>query len=105
MRAPFRFTTPRTWINPADRRRQRTANGKVTSPRGSAAVLWFSPLNHAQLVTGLPNAPVIRPINAAFLRTPPSSIAISDDGNWLAVSTSAGLYLWGPVGQMNRRCR
>ncbi len=74
----------------------------VTSPRGSAAVLWFSPLNHAQLVTGLPNAPAIRPINAAFLRTPPSSVAISDDGNWLAVSTSAGLYLWGPVGQMNR---
>ncbi len=74
----------------------------VTSPRGSAAVLWFSPLNHAQLVTGLPNAPVIRSINAAFLRTPPSSVAISDDGNWLAASTSTGLYMWGPVGQMNR---
>jgi len=73
----------------------------VTSPRGSAAVLWFSS-NNAQLVTGLPSAPVIRQINASYLRTKPTSLAISDDGKWLAGAWPVGLYVWGQFGQVNR---
>jgi hypothetical protein len=72
------------------------------SPRGSAAVLWFSPINTAQLVTGLPAAPVIRQISASYLRGTPTSLAISDDGKWLAGVWPSGLYVWGPFGQVNR---
>jgi hypothetical protein len=78
----------------------------VTSPRGSAAVLWFSRTDSAEVVTGLPGAPVIRQITASFARTVPSSLAISDDGQWLAAAWSGGsqpgLYMWSQYGQVNQ---
>src|SRR5580658_2541667 len=39
----------------------------VLSPRGSAAALWFFSINQVQLVTGLPDAPAIRQVDASFL--------------------------------------
>lgn len=72
----------------------------VLSPRGSAAVLWSG--NRAQVVTGLPDAPMIRTVDASFLQTAPSALAISDDGSWLAQASSEGVYAFGPNGDVKR---
>jgi hypothetical protein len=73
----------------------------VLSPRGSAAALWFSSINQVQLVTGLPNAPVIRQLDASFLGSP-GALALSDDGAWFAGTWTAGVYAFGPNGEMNQ---
>jgi len=77
----------------------------ILSPRGSAAVLWFSSLNSSanqlQVVTGLPDAPVIRQLDAAFLGSAPVALAISDDGAWVAGAWTSGVYAVGPDGQVN----
>ena len=80
------------------------------SPRGSAAVLWFSSLNASasqlQVITGLPDAPVIRQLDASFLDSgkpsAPGALAISDDGAWVAGTGTSGVYAVGPDGQVNR---
>jgi hypothetical protein len=79
----------------------------VLSPLGSAAALWFSSVNQIQLVTGLPDAPVIRQLDAAFLGFAPGALAISDDGawvagTWVAGTGASGLYAFGPNGEVNR---
>jgi len=68
----------------------------VLSPRGSAAALWFSSINQVQLVTGLPDAPAIRQVDASFLASAPGALAISDDGAWFAGAWSRGVYAFGP---------
>jgi hypothetical protein len=73
----------------------------VLSPRGSAAALWFSSIHQAQLVTGLPNAPLIRQLDASFLGSP-GALALSDDGAWFAGTWAAGVYAFGPNGEVNR---
>jgi hypothetical protein len=74
----------------------------VLSPRGSAAALWFSSINQVQVVTGLPNAPVIRQLDASFLASAPGALAISDDGAWVAGTWISGVYALGPNGEVNR---
>jgi hypothetical protein len=78
----------------------------ILSPRGSAAALWFSSINQVQLVSGLPNAPTIRQLDASFLGPAPDALALSDDGAWLAGAwsgaTSAGVYAFGPNGEVSR---
>ncbi len=74
----------------------------VVSPRGSAAVLYFSVNNQAQIVTGLPDAPAIRRIDLAVQGTAPNALAISDDGAWLSVASIAGVYAFGPKGEAGR---
>jgi hypothetical protein len=74
----------------------------VLSPRGSAAALWFSSINQVQLVTGLPDAPAIRQVDASFLGSTPDRIAISDDGSWFAGTWPGGVYAFGPTGEANR---
>lgn len=74
----------------------------VLSPRGSAAALWFSSVNQVQLVTGLPDAPVIRQVDASFLASAPGTLAITDDGTWFAGVWSQGVYAFGPSGEVNR---
>ena len=71
------------------------------SPRGFSAALWFSSTKRAQVVTGLPNAPVIRPVDTSLFDSAPSALAISDDGAWLSVFSGA-LYALGPNGEINR---
>jgi hypothetical protein len=71
------------------------------SPRGTSAVLWFNSISRAQIVTGLPDAPQLRGVEAAFLGENPSALAISDDGAWLAGLWSKGLYAFGPLGESN----
>src|SRR5690349_22306389 len=72
------------------------------SPSGSAAALWFSSLNQAQVVTGLPDAPIIRQLDASFLGSAPGSLTVSDDGSWLAGVWAQGVYAFGPNGEVNR---
>jgi len=74
----------------------------VLSPRGSAAALWFSSIHQVQLVTGLPDAPVIRQLDASFLGSAPDALALSDDGSWLAGVWSSSVYAFGPSGETNR---
>jgi hypothetical protein len=78
----------------------------VLSPGGSAAALWFNSINQVQIVTGLPEAPSIRQLDASFLGSSPVALALSDDGAWLAGAwlgeTSMGVYAFGPNGDVNR---
>jgi hypothetical protein len=73
----------------------------VLSPRGSAAAIWFFSINQVQLVTGMPDAPTIRQVDASFLGSP-SALALSDDGAWFAGTFSAGTFAFGPDGEVNR---
>ena len=74
----------------------------VISPDGSAAALWFSAISHAQVVTGLPRSPQVREVDATFLGPSPYSLAVSDDGQWLAGAWRSGNYAFGPNGEVNR---
>jgi hypothetical protein len=78
----------------------------MLSPRGSSAALWFSPVNQAQVVTGLPDAPAIRQVDASFLGLPmspaPGALAVSDDGAWVSGVWSQGVYVFGPNGEVDR---
>jgi hypothetical protein len=74
----------------------------VLSPGGSAAALWFSSINQVQIVTGLPEAPSIRQLDASFLGSSPEALALSDDGAWLAGTWLTGVYAFGPNGEVNR---
>lgn len=70
----------------------------AASPRGSSAILWFSAAAQFEILSGLPGAPAIRQIDAPFLNTALSAIAVSDDGQWMAAASSAGVYEWGADG-------
>jgi len=74
----------------------------ILSPRGSSAALWFSSIHQVQLVTGLPDAPTIRQVEASFLGPTPAALAISDDGAWFAGAWPGGVYALGPNGEVNR---
>ena len=73
----------------------------VLSPRGSSAALWFSSVNQAQVVTGLPDAPAIRQVDASFLGSAPGALAVSDDGAWFSGAWSQGVYAFGPNGEVD----
>lgn len=83
----------------------------VLSPRGSAAVLWFSSTSHLQIVSGLPGSPSVRQVDATFLSAvlddassvdSPGALAVSDDGQWVVGSWTRGLYAFGPNGEVTR---
>ena len=66
------------------------------SPNGTAAVLWFPALSQFEAVSGLPDSPSVRTIDASFLNASPLSIAISDDSQWTVGLWSTGVYAFGP---------
>jgi hypothetical protein len=68
------------------------------SPHGSSAALWFSSTGKLQIVSGLPDAPAVRTVDASFLSDSPLALAISDDAQWSAGLWSAGVYAFGPSG-------
>jgi hypothetical protein len=70
------------------------------SPSGTSAALWFPLSGHLQAIGGLPNSPAVRDIDATFLNDSPLAIAISDDGQWAAGLWSAGVYAFGPNGEV-----
>ena len=70
----------------------------AVSPRGLSAALWFSAAAQLEILTGLPAAPAIRPIDTSLAGSALSAIAVSDDGQWITAASSAGVYQWGPDG-------
>jgi hypothetical protein len=70
----------------------------VTSPTGSSAAFWFSDAAQFELLSGLPATPVMRQVPASMLNSGLTAMAVSDDGQWIAASSSAGVFEWGPDG-------
>lgn len=68
------------------------------SPRGTAAAFWFTSTSQVQIVTGLPDAPVIRQVSAPLLGSLPDALAVADDGDWFAGSWISGAYAFGSGG-------
>jgi hypothetical protein len=66
------------------------------SPSGTSAALWFPFTGKLQIVSGLPDSPAVRTIDASFLNASPLSIAVTDDGQWAAGLWAAGVYAFGP---------
>jgi len=70
----------------------------VFSPSGTAAALWFSAGGRMQVVSGLAATPSVRVIDASFLGGDPTSLAVSDDGQWVAGAWASSVYAFGPDG-------
>jgi hypothetical protein len=56
------------------------------SRQGSAAVLWYSAVRHAQILSGLPGNPSVRDVDLSFTTSDPSAFAVTDDGATFAGS-------------------
>jgi hypothetical protein len=70
----------------------------LLSPRGSAAVLWYSAVHQALILSGLPGNPSLRDLDLSFAASDPTALAITDDGVTLAGSWSGIVYQFGPNG-------
>ena len=75
------------------------------SPSGSAAVLWFASSHHLEIVSGLPDTPVVRSVDAGFLSgssssDAPAALTVADDGTWGAGAWSSGVWAFGPNGEV-----
>jgi hypothetical protein len=71
----------------------------VFSPSGSAAVLYRQDSSRMQILTGLPDTPVVRDLSIAGLNSP-AALAINDDGNLALVAGQDSDPSWmvGPDG-------
>ncbi len=70
------------------------------SPHGTAAALWFPLTGQLQAISGLPDTPAVRTVDATFLNASPLAIAISDDGQWAAGLWSTSVYAFGPSAEV-----
>lgn len=68
------------------------------SPTGASAALWFPITGKLEIMTGLPDSPSVRTVDASFLNASPLAIAVTDDGQWAAGLWPAGVYAFGPSG-------
>jgi hypothetical protein len=68
------------------------------SSQGSAVVLLNAAIRHVQIVTGLPSSPVVREVDVSFVATPPSTLAVSDNGLYLAAGYPGIVYQFSPAG-------
>jgi hypothetical protein len=59
----------------------------LLSPRGSAALLWYSATRHALILSGLPANPSVRDVDLSYAASDPTVFAVSDDG-----ASSAGIW-------------
>jgi hypothetical protein len=73
----------------------------VLSPRGAGAALWFTSIKRIQTLKGLPDSPAVHNIDVGFLGNDPESLAVSDDGQWVAGVWQDGLHAFGPNGEAN----
>lgn len=73
----------------------------VFSPSGSAAVLYRQDSSRIQILTGLPDTPVVRDLSVAGLNSP-AALAITDDGNLALVAGQDSDPSWtvGPDGNL-----
>jgi hypothetical protein len=74
----------------------RSPDSLTMSPRGSSAALYYSAANQIQIVSGLPASPSVRTVDVSFLTLSLPTIAVSDDGKWLAF----GSYLFAGDGSL-----
>ena len=70
----------------------------LLSPQGSAAVLWYSSVHQALILSGLPNNPSVRDLDLSFAPSDPTALALTDDGITLAGSWPGIVYQFGPNG-------
>ena len=70
----------------------------VFSPSGTAAGLWNSGTRHFQLLSSVSATPAIRDIDFSFTLSDPTSVAVSDDGQWMVGAWPFSLYAVGPSG-------
>jgi len=70
----------------------------VFSPSGTAAGLWFSSTRHFQLLSSLSPSPAVKDIDFSFTGSDPTSLAVSDDGQWMVGAWPFSLYADGPSG-------
>ncbi len=70
------------------------------SPSGASAALWMPSSQHFQIVTGLPDSPAVRTIDASFLNSSPLAMAVTDDGQWTAAIFPSGVYAFGATSQI-----
>jgi hypothetical protein len=70
----------------------------VFSPSGTAAGLWFSSSRHFQLLNRLSASPAVNDIDFSFTGSDPTSLAVSDDGQWMVGSWPFSTYTVGPSG-------
>jgi hypothetical protein len=70
----------------------------VFSPSGTAAGLWFSRTRHFQLLHSLSATPAVFDIDFSFTFSDPTSVAVSDDGEWMVGAWPFSTYAMGPSG-------
>jgi hypothetical protein len=70
----------------------------IFSPSGTAAGLWFSSTRHFQLLNRLAASPAVREIDFSFTLSDPTSLAVSDDGQWMVGAWPFSTYAVGPSG-------
>ena len=70
----------------------------VFSPSGTAAGLWNSSTRHFQLLNRLSATPAINDIDFSFTGSDPTSLAVSDDGQWMVGAWPFSTYAVGPSG-------
>jgi hypothetical protein len=70
----------------------------VFSPSGMAAGLWNSSTRHFQLLNRLSATPAINDIDFSFAGSDPTSLAVSDDGQWMVGAWPFSTYAVGPSG-------
>lgn len=70
----------------------------VFSPSGTAAGLWNSSTRHFQLLNRVSAAPAIQDIDFSFTLSDPTSVAVSDDGQWMVGAWPFSTYAVGPSG-------
>jgi len=70
----------------------------VFSPSGTAAGLWFSNTRHFQVLNRLSATPAVKDIDFSFTLSDPTSLAVSDDGQWMVGAWPFSTYAVGPSG-------
>jgi hypothetical protein len=92
------------WLVSGDRIRRipgltEPVSAMALSPSGAAAVFRNHDATRIEIVTGLPDHPVVaRRIDDS----PTGPLAISDDGAWLLAAASGAVYLFDPASQIER---
>jgi hypothetical protein len=68
------------------------------SPQGSAVVLLYPATSQATIILGLPGIPTLRDVDLSFIDFAPTTLAVSDDGMFLAGGWPGIVYQFAPTG-------
>jgi hypothetical protein len=73
----------------------------VVSPTGAAALLVYSSLRKAQVITGLPDAPAAAALDLSGLPEAPGALGVSDDGAAVVAAAGSFVFLLTPRGRVS----